>query len=160
MTFAVSGNRYITGLCMLGIICACNGDRPSNQPSAGTNDTVVVRPAYMIGTNDELERPVSATRLADGRTLVVDAFGQNVAMFDENGQLVRRIGRAGSGPGEFQVPNWVEECEPGKIFVSDAVNGRITVLDTAGNLVRSFNMLRMPVASCRNGVIAGLRLLS
>ena len=51
----------------------------------------------------ELYRLRSAAVLPDGRVVVGHAAGRELLLFDAIGVLVRTIGRAGSGPGEFRA---------------------------------------------------------
>ena len=64
--------------------------------------------------------------LPDGRFLVLDGMSATLRLHDENGFLVKTVGRKGSGPGEFRYPNALAVNTAGQVFVSDIGAGRFT----------------------------------
>ena len=81
---------------------------------------------------------VGATRLPDGRILVVDRGEFSLKVFDGGGKLVKSFGRKGSGPGEMIFPAKLWRCGE-QIVVYDIDNGhRNTVFSTDLSLKRSF----------------------
>jgi len=80
-----------------------------------------------------------ATRLAGGEILVVNSGTAEVRIYDDaTGELVRSFGRSGSGPGEFQGPDWVA-VRGDTVFVFDPFqdNGRLSAFDTPGRFISS-----------------------
>lgn len=73
---------------------------------------------------------------AAGRLWVLDGRAMEIAVFDSAGRFVRRIGRRGSGPGEYQQPAALLSAPDGTIWVDDPGNARLTALDTAGRPLR------------------------
>lgn len=69
----------------------------------------------------------------DGRIAAADRQSDRVFVFTGQGKLVRVLGRAGEGPGEFEGPTDVAFSEDGRLFVSEAGSPRITRYDA--NLV-------------------------
>jgi hypothetical protein len=69
----------------------------------------------------------------DGTFLVQAGFGvwDELYWVGRDGAIVRRIGRLGSGPGEFRIPMFVMETAT-EYLVADPVLGRITHLDRNG----------------------------
>lgn len=82
--------------------------------------------------------PTGATVLSNGNIVVSDQWGATVRFFDPSGKLVRTVGRAGGGPGEFSFPTWLGQCGPNTVFVWDGGRGRMTVIDSAGTIVREY----------------------
>lgn len=41
-------------------------------------------------------------RLDDGRIVIADMYDAAVRYFDASGRLIRKVGRRGAGPGEFE----------------------------------------------------------
>ena len=81
---------------------------------------------------------VGATRLPDGRVLVVDRDAFSLKVFDGAGKLVKSLGRKGSGPGEMNFAAKLWRCGD-QIVVYDIENGhRNTVFSTDLSLKRSF----------------------
>ena len=147
-------NSSILVICLC-IAVACERDVadhfPSSQPLPLDPDVVEIK-------SDELQRPTAAVRLSSGVIVVSDAFARGLHFFTPNGRHIRTIGRQGSGPGEYQAPGWVGQCEPDSLFVFDPLLARISVLDSAGTLTRQFVAPRATALSCRGGRIAALML--
>jgi DNA-binding beta-propeller fold protein YncE len=73
-----------------------------------------------------------------------------IIIMDNRGQLLGKIGKRGGGdqPGEFRLPGQVV-VNGGELFVVDAGNARIQILDTAGHFRRAINL---PYADNRTGL--------
>lgn len=63
-----------------------------------------------------------------GRVYIADKLMQSVDVFDKSGKLVRRFGKKGKGPGEFESPSCIA-CFSDKIAVADFPAPRIQVFD-------------------------------
>ncbi len=109
-----------------------------------------------------------------GRAYMFEAPG-SIVVYDANGSVVRRIGKAGSRPGEFnfgevKVPLYgglvqgaaLAFLPDGSLVVADGGNHRVQILDAQGNYLRSWGRegagdgeFEMPwaVAVDANGVI-------
>ena len=74
------------------------------------------------GEPGELMKPNDITMTADGLVLVAEEGDAHVKVFDANGAFVRRIGRRGSGPGEFQGA-WIA-ARGDTLLVQDPMAGR------------------------------------
>jgi hypothetical protein len=61
-------------------------------------------------------------------------------VFDRAGRHVRTVGRKGGGPGELASPIGLAWGPDGDLWIPDPQNTRISVFDTAGNLLRSHHM--------------------
>ncbi len=63
----------------------------------------------------------------------------NVKIFDLEGKLVGTVGRGkGNGPGEFMFPTYVTVDRQGNLYVTDTLNSRVQLFDSAGNYVKDF----------------------
>lgn len=67
-----------------------------------------------------------------GRFWVFDRSSLSLFVFAPDGRLVRRIGRKGAGPGEFQSGNGIAILGDSGVAIWDRTNSRIAFFDTAG----------------------------
>lgn len=76
----------------------------------------------------------------DGDVYIPDEQAYTVFHFDTDGHLIRRIGREGNGPGEFQCPSEVHINWDGELIVVDPGTQRINYFSTDGEFLRSENI--------------------
>lgn len=70
-------------------------------------------PLVEIATDDTLETIGNVTgvaRLRDGRVAVADQSNSVIKIYDSTGTFLRNVGRAGSGPGEFEMLGDMRQC--------------------------------------------------
>ena len=79
---------------------------------------------------------LSAERLHNGGLVVID--GTRPHFFSSTGRRVRIVGRPGRGPGEFVTLAAICRTLGDTIVVGDVGTRRITVLDSSGQVARSF----------------------
>ncbi|MCG3180780.1 MAG: hypothetical protein BIFFINMI_03143 [Phycisphaerae bacterium] len=63
---------------------------------------------------------------------VVDTVTDEVLVFGGDGQLVRKFGQPGTGPGQFNAPTHLSVAPGGPVLVADSLNYRIQLLDRTG----------------------------
>lgn len=93
----------------------------------------------LLGTLGQsvLQRPCGvAVDVARDRVLVADAVAHQVVVLSGEGAEIGRIGRRGTGPGEFNFPTYLALAPDGSMYVSDSLNFRVQVLDPGGGFVR------------------------
>lgn len=73
-----------------------------------------------------------------GRIYVADDLSWNVVVFDAAGRLLRRVGRRGRGPGEFERPWYLAVDRYDSLFVWDGALARISVFGPDFRFARSF----------------------
>ena len=79
-----------------------------------------------------LLRPTGLARdAASGQTFVVDTLAHDIKVFDDNGKLLRSLGRPGTAAGEFNSPTHITIADQ-RLYVSDTLNARVQVLTFAG----------------------------
>ena len=98
-----------------------------------TYDGVCVR---QIGCGT-LKYPWDVT-VHNGGVFVADNGNHRVAVFSQDGKLIRTIGSQGTGPGQFISPTGVAISPDGELYVSECSNGRIQVLTPQGVYIREF----------------------
>jgi hypothetical protein len=111
---------------------------------------------------------------AANRVWVYDFQGRRMFLFDSAGRLVRRIGRHGQGPGEFQHGNGLVALADTGVAILDSQNARVSFFASNGDFRTSFTVpsgfntnnglisdrsytlyLRRPVTPPREGEILG-----
>ncbi len=90
-----------------------------------------------------MNKPTDMAVTPDGQVFVSDGYGNNrIVHFDRKGKFVKAWGKAGIGPGEFNLPHAIAMDSKGKLFVADRSNVRIQVFDQSGKFLEQWcNML-------------------
>lgn len=90
-------------------------------------------PSLVIGDaaspGHELFRVAGATRLRDGRLIVLNAGTNEIRSFSPSGALIRASGREGEGPGEYERLRAIRRDGSAGLWVYDSAAGRVTHLD-------------------------------
>jgi len=82
---------------------------------------------------------VSARHLSSGNLLVADPMARQILEYSADGDFVRRIGRGGDGPGEFQTLSRIYVTADDSILTLDGINRRVSVFDSAGHFVHQLD---------------------
>ncbi len=86
-----------------------------------------------LGDDAYIFQSIAAARLLpDGRIVVADKAILDIRMYGKDGKFQKRIGRRGSGPGEFQHIGGLWLTSKGMIAVWDGKFGRITLFNSQG----------------------------
>lgn len=101
--------------------------------------TEVLRLGSELGDDDAFGRVMDVKLGPTGRIYVADDLSWNVAVFDRSGRLLRRLGRRGRGPGEFERPWYLAVDRHDSLFVWDGALARVSVFGPDGRYARSFN---------------------
>lgn len=94
----------------------------------------------------EFTRITAVRELADGRVLIVDEADKRVAVGDWKTGAVRRIGREGSGPGEYQLPRSLFALSADSTLLTDVAAGR-WLLFAGDSIVQTVPASAPPVAA-------------
>lgn len=92
---------------------------------ADGDDAIIAQAAFLLAAGDRL--------------FVVDSGDHAVKVFDRDGRFLKKIGRKGRGPGEFESPSGACRLQS-RLFVADAGNERVQVLDEDGGYISSFKL--------------------
>jgi len=72
----------------------------------------------------------------NSRIFVTDGYcNARVVEYDSTGRKVRQWGRAGNGPGEFNVVHAIAVGPQGNLYIADRENGRVQWFDLEGNFL-------------------------
>ena len=115
--------------------------------AAGNGWRIDSVPLVDIGSASEDSAPVLArvggvVPLAGGQLVVVNGADRQLLVFDSTGQLVRRVGRRGEGPGELSRPTDAVLCGNDSIAVNDVA--RLTLFAVGGAHVREWPLVPLP----------------
>lgn len=150
--------------CVLCVVVACAPTEQAAPDAAGLAtqfdstraDTVVARaigavPAAAVrGLVEELRIAPSADDTSlfaeayefevtrSGELFVFDQSNRSLFLFDSAGTLLRRIGRRGSGPGEFASNNGMVLLPDGRLALWDSQNARVSFFSPAGDFESSW----------------------
>ena len=127
--------------------------------NGGGLDTVTLQPDLTIGTVDGPEElqffRVSALAVTPGGSVMVGDGSGTIREFDSAGAFIRRFGRRGEGPGEFQRPSAIHVYGDTTAVV-DVGLYRITEFDAGGAVLgtiplRQDRMIVFPTARANGG---------
>ncbi len=122
--------RLLLALVLFAPSC---GDDPELGESSVSSD---VGPPIVDVASGVIGEVAALAVTSGGVVVVADPLNDAVHLFDSTGAAVARIGREGSGPGEFRRPRALAVVS-GRILVLDEGNGRIQEFTEAGEYVGS-----------------------
>lgn len=140
------------------LLAACDAARDGTTPTAfadalidltGTAPAELPRADSFIAMG--LDQQGVAALLTDVRGIAITNRGNvwvadrdmAIRVFDRDGNFLRRVGRPGSGPGEFREISWICASGDGNILALDMPNGRVTEFEADGTVAATHNV--MPV---------------
>jgi len=77
---------------------------------------------------------------AKGNIFILDAGDNCIYKFSETGELLKKTGRKGPGPGEMDRPLGMDIGSEGNIYINDPVNRRINIYDNELSFVEAIKM--------------------
>jgi len=67
-----------------------------------------------------------------------------ISKFSKDGKFIKKWGKHGSGPGEFEVPHALAFDSKGRLFVGDRANNRIQIFDQDGKFLDQWKQFGRP----------------
>jgi len=103
------------------VLGACGSGQPMDEPGESAFEQVFtpVRQVHLQESDQDPIGTVAALRVWNGDFVVADEIQSNLKVFDPAGRLLRTIGRAGDGPGEFRRPFAAAVLDSGNLAVLD-----------------------------------------
>jgi len=71
-----------------------------------------------------------------GNIYILDMRAAEIRAFDKEGRFLRSFGKRGQGPGEFQIPVYMEISRDGQLLCFDATAFRMTYFSLTGEFVK------------------------
>jgi outer membrane protein assembly factor BamB len=117
---------------------------PSESPTASSNPFTVARTFSWAGTG--LHTPLGMDPGPDGLLYVFDVTPQVTVVDPTDGHAVRRWGRQGTGPGEFDIQRPddnpgngdIAVSRDGRVYVADGTNHRVQIFTPDGKFLFQF----------------------
>ena len=100
--------------------------------------TRMSKPSKVVNNDGNMGRPWGIAFGKDGMWAVADYSKHCVYIFDEQDQLIRKVGNHGSCNGQFKNPEGVTFDSNKYLYVADYGNYRIQVFDVNGNYLHQF----------------------
>ncbi len=89
-----------------------------------------------------LQQPTGiAWSTQDKQFWVVETTAHRISIFNENGELIKRIGERGKGPLLFNFPTFIWIDAAGLVYVVDSMNFRIQILNNDGSFNSAFGKI-------------------
>jgi DNA-binding beta-propeller fold protein YncE len=98
-----------------------------------------IKRIHCLNDSLELEQPTGIAYNSERKEIwVIETKAHCITVLNENGGFIKRIGSRGNAPGEFNYPTHIWIDRKGYIFVTDALNFRIQMLDFEGTVLSVF----------------------
>ncbi len=144
-------SRSVSALCVLVTLFACgDGSHPASSVSVTEADGVLhvelpsldavealdlsVETLYTTGGDVDLFQVTGARFVQDGLLAIANSGNGEILLIDDAGNLQRRIGRRGEGPGEFAWIAGFDVGVSGELVVYDPRLARLTRLRADGSV--------------------------
>lgn len=110
-------------------------------PSGNDLRSIKVKEVLSIGDleDDKLYQWVGVLSDSEHNIFVTDNMDYSIKKFDDQGNLLKKTGRKGEGPGEFLAPRYLDQSEL-FIYVSDQYRRSLQVFDKNLNYKRSIKI--------------------
>ncbi len=82
--------------------------------------------------------------LKGGKSVVANSGNSELCFFDRNGEFLRKSGREGSGPGEFQDLTFLQRMPGDSLLVYDAMLRRFSLFKSDGSFVKTIALTPPP----------------
>lgn len=93
----------------------------------------------VFNKNLQLQRPTGIAYSSNSKEIwVVETGAHRIAVLNEQGELIKTIGKRGNAQGEFNFPTAIWIDKSGKVYVVDAMNFRIQVFNENGEILSMF----------------------
>ncbi|MCK5147538.1 6-bladed beta-propeller [bacterium] len=140
-------NLLFSGFLQLGVTTKCLNFIAS---SGTTGEVKFVNEVFNVDTlilHVPLEHDygyITSICLGPNETILISYYrDSSIYQYNANGSFLRKIGRKGQGPGEFQRPWYIVTDKDDDIYIGDFLSRRITQFDSYGNFKRIIQLSQM-----------------
>ncbi len=127
--YVINANRINIALVCLIVICVLSCGNKAESRSENTDAPIRLKQitSWEINAPEIIPHPYQAGVLDDGSLILIDWSLNTINHFDQNGRLIRILGGAGHGPGEYGRMTHVAVHPDGRVAVADLKNVQITI---------------------------------
>jgi hypothetical protein len=119
------------------------------------NIVTLAAPSLTLVTDDcELNAVNGIAMQQNGGIVIANSGNRQLCYFDARGALVKKAGRRGAGPGEFEVMEDVAVYRGDSIVVADRMQHRVSVFGPAGEQGRQFLVTSPDTLGSHNRTLA------
>ena len=150
-TLRLAAGAVAAGVVLLGAGCTANAPGGHASPASAVSQALPVPFTVTAGYTAKmlgLDHPDALAIGPDGNLYVTD-LSQRVSVISPAGTVLRRRGRPGRGPGEFQfiafdpttptdIHGKIAVGLGGLVYVADSGNSRVQVFTPQGRFIRQF----------------------
>ena len=113
-----------------------------NVPPASAAVTLSTPTLTLDQSQCELNRANAVLLQGSGALVVINAGNRELCFYDAAGAFVKKAGRRGAGPGEFEEMYWASVYRGDSIAITDRLQNRITIFGPRGDRGREFVVLK------------------
>ena len=84
---------------------------------------------------------------------ILDRKEKFMYLFNEEGKFLKKIGRPGQGPGEFEEPCSIYIDSKDTIYILDERNRRVEIFDSNASYIKSIKVINFPSGSGHNIIV-------
>jgi hypothetical protein len=122
----VASSRWI--FAPLAVTAFLSASFPAAAQQLRLSSAPVLTLSGAADSNAQFTGIAGLARLSNGDIVVAQGSPAELRLFSQDGRFVRRLARAGSGPGEVMLPWWLGRAGD-SLLLSDLALARITVFD-------------------------------
>ena len=120
------------------ISVSINGQQIKGSPYSLCDYTRVSKPSKIVNNDGNMGNPCGVAFSKNDMWAVADHTKHYVYIFDEQDQLIRKVGNHGSGNGQLNRPIGVTFDSNNYLYVADYGNHRVQLFDVNGNYHHQF----------------------
>jgi hypothetical protein len=125
----------------LAIACAAVAQTlPAQARRAVDPKPVTIVTEHQLHGSSSLHNISFAIPAASDRFIIADSHSGQLVFIDEAARVVKVVGRAGDGPGEFRHIASIGGCGTDSVYVWDKVRRKVSVVDPRGTYIREFSL--------------------
>lgn len=113
---------------------------------SGTGDIYILdenkKKIRVLNEGHKLQQPTGiAYSKVNKEIWVLETAAHKISVFDLKGQLIKEIGKRGSGLGEYNYPTHIWIDGEGRVYIVDSMNFRVQILDKGGTAQSVFGQM-------------------